>query len=138
MSPPFQYPAAVGFPGPETSCPVRVAPSFHISRLVLPFEFTAVEQAPKPLDTRVSLDLVPAKVIAAVVFPGAFNKEVCHNHFEEMKTKLKEKLFLGDEENIDYTIAQYHPPFTLPFFRRNEVWIRLEDTNPQIMKLLEN
>ena len=105
---------------------------------VLPFEFTAVEQAPTPTDKRVTLGLVPAKIVASVVFPGAFKKEVCHQHFVEMRKRLKEEALIGDDiGDTDYTIAQYHPPFTLPWFRRNEVWIKLKESNPLVNKLLE-
>ena len=39
-----------------------------------------------------------------------------------------------DEVN-KWTVAQYHSHSTLFFLRKNEVWIQLEGTNPQVAKL---
>lgn len=103
---------------------------------VLPFEFTQVSEAPTPKDNRVKLNLVPAKVIAACRFPGAFNKEVCHQNFEKMVAILDEGKYIDGKGDITYEIAQYHPPFTLPWFRRNEVWIQLQGSNPEVKNLL--
>jgi hypothetical protein len=34
-------------------------------------------------------------------------------------------------------VARYHPHFTLPAFRRNEVWIDLDVTYPTVAALLQ-
>jgi len=34
-------------------------------------------------------------------------------------------LNVGEDKELDWSFAQYNPPFCLPFLRRNEVWIAL-------------
>ena len=105
---------------------------------VLPFEFTTVNQAPTPKDKRVKLDLVPKKVIVAYTFSGSSpKKEVSQKHFDEMKRLLQDGKYIEGGEELSYEVAQYHPPFTLPFLRRNEVWVQLKESNPEVKKLLD-
>jgi hypothetical protein len=48
---------------------------------------------------------------------------------------------------VKWQVAQFHPPFTLPFLRRNEIWIDLKTMDehandkfpatPKLMQALE-
>ena len=31
---------------------------------------------------------------------------------------------------------QYHPPFTLGFMRKNEVWVQLDEGNPKVKEMV--
>lgn len=40
-------------------------------------------------------------------------------------------------DSLVWLVAQYHPPWTLPFMRRNEVWVELDPQIPAIAKLIQ-
>jgi hypothetical protein len=44
---------------------------------------------------------------------------------------------ITDIDKLEWNVAQYHPPFTLPFKRRNEIWIHI-DNNSISGKLKKN
>ncbi|MCW4009474.1 MAG: heme-binding protein [Candidatus Bathyarchaeota archaeon] len=89
---------------------------------VMPKEFT-LETTPEPLDERVKIAEVPARLVAALRFSGGWSGE----HFEkktqellnalvEAKIKLKGQVFT----------MLYNPPFIPGFLRRNEVAVEVE------------
>jgi hypothetical protein len=39
----------------------------------------------------------------------------------------RDNLIKTDDELVPYKFAGYNPPFTLPFFRRNEIWILIDE-----------
>ena len=56
-----------------------------------------------------------------------------------MITSLKKEKLVADNanmNNVKWEISQYHPPFTLPFMRRNEVWLILDHDNNDVVKEL--
>ena len=117
---------------------------------VLPFDIQTLEQAPTPLDKRVRLRLVPPRLIAVRTFSGWFNDAVGKEHYKTLHKGLVDSSLVPspspspsttaipkeEEEEQQYEISQYHPPFTLPFLRRNEVWVELQQSLPVVKKLL--
>ncbi len=49
----------------------------------------------------------------------------------DLLNKLKEDNVLTDDnknaDNVHYMVAQFHPPFTIPWLRRNEIWLELNE-----------
>ena len=47
----------------------------------------------------------------------------------DLLNKLKEDNVLNggnrDADSVHYMVAQFHPPFTIPWLRRNEIWLEL-------------
>ena len=105
---------------------------------LLPFEHQSVSDVPEPTDSRIQIEKVESSVIAAVQFSGSYDKTVCQKHFLDMQHFLKEKGLIEREGSVDkeMIVAQYHPPFTLPFMRRNEVWLTLGNDQAKIEALL--
>jgi hypothetical protein len=117
--------------------PVIQSQDEDIMSFVLPFE-VAFEDLPKPTDKRITLKQVPAKTIAAVSFSGAYSREACHERFKQLQENLRDlSLLQNEKDDAYYSVAQYHPPFTIPFFRKNEVWIQLDESNGEVKKLLQ-
>ena len=88
---------------------------------IMPKEYT-LNTLPKPNDKNIKIFSLPAEKYAVIVFSGlvrelSYNKQarLLHNFI-----KNKNLTTLGPLQ-----IARYNPPWTLPFFRRNELMIRI-------------
>ena len=95
-------------------------------QFILPTKYKSKEEAPVPLDENVWLvDLPPTK--GAVFQYTCFATESKNKQYaEELLEQLK--MDLGYEiSNPSIEYMAYNPPFTNPFVRRNEVWVKLTD-----------
>ena len=83
----------------------------------------SLKMAPLPLDLGVKLTELSDYTVAVVTFSGFLNKKTISTN----KTLLK--IWIA-ERDLKITgaakAAGYNPPFTLPFLRRNEVFIPIE------------
>ena len=92
-----------------------------IVSFIMPNEFT-LATLPKPNNKSIKILSLPIQKYAVIVFSGLvressyLEKEKLLNQFIE-----KEKLKTFGEIKI----ARYNPPWTLPFFRRNELMIKV-------------
>lgn len=83
-----------------------------------------MEDLPKPKDKRVSFETIPAKYNAAIRYSWYGKKsrnEIKANELQDWLAGLKEY-----ETVSSPMYAGYNPPWTLPFFRRNEIMIEVE------------
>jgi hypothetical protein len=95
---------------------------------VLPFNFHGKEELPSPTDKRVTLSEVEPEVIAAIKFSGWYSEDVGRSKLHELVEHLREDgISDATEDTVQWKVAQYHPPFTLPMLRRNEIWVSLPD-----------
>lgn len=86
-------------------------------RFIMPKSWT-LETLPAPTDERVKLLSVPAKRMIVIRFSGtADDGLVAAKTAELRKYAADHKLYVTAEP----LLAFYNPPWTLPFFRRNEV-----------------
>ena len=96
---------------------------------ILPKEFTTIDDVPKPTDNRVQIRQVPGQVVAISKFSGWYSPAKGLSHLKELYQLLVNNKVLDSDkslEDVSWCVAQYHPPFTLPFLRRNEVWIHID------------
>lgn len=77
---------------------------------------------PEPEDPRVLLRETPARRIAALAFRGRFTAENVRRHEDVL---LQAVLEAGLVARGSVMFAAYDSPATLPFLRRNEVWIQI-------------
>jgi hypothetical protein len=90
-------------------------------RFIMPSEWM-METLPQPTDPRVKLVPVPERRMLAIRFSGwATNASIAAKVGELRAFASKQKLNLRG----DPVLAFYNPPWTLPFFRRNEVMFEL-------------
>jgi hypothetical protein len=90
---------------------------------VMPSELN-LETTPLPLDSRVKIEEVPSRLVAALRFSGSWSEA----HFEEKTRELLQELAnakIKTKGNV-FTML-YNPPFTPSFLRRNEVAIEVEN-----------
>ena len=81
-----------------------------------------VETLPTPIDHRVELDEVPERRVAVLRFSGRRDATSLPEREQELMRLVREA---GLEVAGAPMYAGFDPPTTLPFLRRNEVWVEL-------------
>ena len=108
----------------EMTAPVAQTPSdgAWVVRFTMPSGFT-LATLPEPNDPRVHLREAPAARYAVVSFSGLAWPDDVAQQTQRLKTWIAQHRLrpLGPA-----TLAQYNPPWTLWFLRRNEVMIPIE------------
>jgi hypothetical protein len=94
-------------------------------RFFLPNEFDETT-APTPLDPRVRLIEVPEQMFAVSRFNGFAREETIATKNRELLQHLEGTRW---RPSGPATVYSYDPPWTLPFFRRNEVVIPVDPTD---------
>jgi hypothetical protein len=91
---------------------------------VMPTVYT-LETTPEPLDERVKIAEIPARLVAAQCFSGGWSEAHFEKETQELLRALSEAK-IKPKGNI-FTML-YNPPFIPGFLRRNEVAIEIEQT----------
>ncbi|HRD87328.1 MAG TPA: heme-binding protein [Accumulibacter sp.] len=91
-------------------------------RFFLPSSFTR-ETAPRPTDPRVQLVFLPPETYAVLTYAGSRGRDTVLEKERELRAALSAA---GIEAGPDVRAYFYDPPWTLPWFRTNEVAIRLD------------
>jgi hypothetical protein len=88
---------------------------------VMPAEYT-LATLPKPLDPRVQIKTLPAVKKAVIQFTGFYNSQKVTEKTIELEGWIRGNNLqaIGGPQ-----FARYDPPWTLPFFRRNEILINV-------------
>ena len=91
---------------------------------VMPSEFN-LETTPEPLDARVKIEELPARVVAVLRFSGSWSEK----HFEAKTKGLLDELAKAKIKTRGSVFTMlYNPPFIPGFLRRNEVAIEIEES----------
>ena len=119
-----------------------------LMQFILPFDYTSVDQVPVPNNKRITIKAVNGRTIAVTKFSGSYNRIYCMEKLNELHQQLREDKMLSDsdsdvtpqeldsEKELTWSVAQYHPPFTIPFLRRNEVWVELNRKQSSVLDSL--
>ena len=89
---------------------------------VMPQEFS-LDTLPKPNNSQVNIIEVPKEKYAVIVFSGLVRESSYAEKAELLSNYLEENSF---KQQGAIKIARYNPPWTLPFFRRNELMVRID------------
>ena len=92
-----------------------------IVSFIMPNEFT-LETLPQPNDIGIKISRLPKEKYAVIVFSGLV-RESSYQEKENLLTQFIKIKKLKTSGEIK--IARYNPPWTLPFFRRNELMIKV-------------
>ena len=89
---------------------------------VMPADYT-LETTPDPIDERVKIAEIPARLIATLCFSGGWSEA----HFEKETLELLKTLAETKIKTKGNVLTMlYNPPFIPGFLRRNEVAIEVE------------
>ena len=92
-----------------------------IVSFIMPKEYS-LSTLPKPNNKNIIISSVPAEKYAVIVFSGLVRK----SNYDEQVNLLENFIVKRKLKTIGpVQIARYNPPWTLPFFRRNELMIRI-------------
>jgi hypothetical protein len=87
-----------------------------------------MSEIPNPTNPMVHIEEIPPQVGAVHQFSGSISEATN----QEMAAELAQQLVADSVDRIseDYVLDHfqfwgYNPPFTIPMFRRNEVWVEL-------------
>lgn len=102
-------------------------------QFILPAEYDSMDKIPKPTSSRVSIKEIPGATGAVHTFGGSCNDKKAEETAKKLIHQLKEDgVDVNEKEAMDkYSLWQFHPPFTIPLFRRNEIWIELNEAQVQ-------
>ncbi|KAF3441653.1 hypothetical protein FNV43_RR15568 [Rhamnella rubrinervis] len=81
---------------------------------------------PSPKDPSVRIVEVPRKTVAVAAFSGFVTDEDVKQRETKLREALKNDRQFQVKDGASVEIAQYNPPFTLPFQRRNEIALEVE------------
>lgn len=81
-----------------------------------------LDQLPEPNDDSVTLHAVPARTVAVIAFSGWARDKVVQENSQALLATLASH---GIELRGQVSLAQYNPPWTLPWKRRNEVIVEI-------------
>ncbi len=117
---PVEPPAPVKL---EMTAPVTqaAAPGGFLVQFVMPKGYT-LATLPEPLDARVKLREVPGNRVAAIRFSGSWSQTL----YEEKLQALRNAVAAAGLATVGEPVSsRYNSPFSLPFLRRNEIWLNL-------------
>jgi hypothetical protein len=89
---------------------------------VMPKKYT-IESLPKPNNAKVALREVPAKRFAVLKFSGYASEKRAAKKTAQLMDALRRD---GVKTANEPVVAQYNPPWTPPFMRRNEIQAPLQ------------
>ncbi|CAI9766238.1 unnamed protein product [Fraxinus pennsylvanica] len=92
-------------------------------QFLLPSKYTRADDAPRPVDERVVIREEGERKYGVVRFSWVASDKVVAEKVENLKKWLARD---GYKVSGDFVLARYNPPWTLPPFRTNEVFIPIE------------
>lgn len=107
----------------EMTAPVSQVPSAggYLIQFTMPREFT-LDTLPEPIDPKVQLREIPAQRYAVLRYSGGWSQSLYEEKLALLKKSVEEAQIATTGEPI---FSRYNAPFSLPIFRRNEIWLAL-------------
>ena len=107
----------------EMTAPVTQAatPGGFLVQFVMPKGYT-LATLPEPLDPKVKLREVPGNRVAVIRFSGSWSQSTYEENLQTLRQALAAAGLATSGEPVS---SRYNSPFSLPFLRRNEVWLTL-------------
>lgn len=90
---------------------------------VMPAAYS-MKTLPRPVNKGVLLKEIPAKRYAVIRFSGIASNKRLEQETKDLERFIKDKQLISQGEPV---FAFFNPPWTLPFLRRNEVMIEIDN-----------
>mmetsp|Transcript_15378 Transcript_15378/g.23389 ORF Transcript_15378/g.23389 Transcript_15378/m.23389 type:complete len:242 (-) Transcript_15378:223-948(-) len=104
---------------------------------MLPEEYNDRSKIPKPTNPAVTIDEIPSEWGVVHRYNGNFNTKINRG----VATRFGEQLMADEipgmtqEHVLDhFQFWGYNPPFTIPYFKRNEIWVKLNEEQVSYLK----
>jgi hypothetical protein len=97
---------------------------------MLPEEYDTMDKIPKPTNPLVHIEEIPSNSGVVHVYNGRWGEAGNARIAKNLADQLIEDGVPGMTEEYvmqNWQFWGYNPPFTIPYFRRNEVWVQLKD-----------
>lgn len=104
-----------------------------IMQFMLPEEYDSINKVPKPTDSRVLVKKLPPAVGAVHTFSGSFNDTVSQKKATELARQLKDDGLVVINSS-KFQLWAYNGPMTIPFLKRNEIWIEITEKQASDLK----
>ena len=104
---------------------------------MLPEEYNDMSKIPKPTNPLVHIEEIPSEIGVVHRYNGKYTTENNRQVAKELGAQLMVDGVDGITEEYAMDHFQfwgYNPPFTIPAFRRNEVWLKLNDEQVSYLK----
>ena len=107
-------------------------------QFILPAEYDSMSKIPKPKNPGVTVKELAPEVGVVHRYSGTYNDSKNEKMALKLRAQLEEDGVSMSEEEVrnKYQFWGFNPPFTIPFMRRNEVFIAL--TKSQVDDLMKN
>lgn len=112
------------------TAPVVMTPNSNRQQWTMTFSMPSqytTETLPQPLDERVKIVTVPEKYIGVIEFAGFWSEKKNAAQAKSLQEWLSSQAEY--EMNSEPQFAGYNPPWTIPWFRRNEMMVELKKKN---------
>jgi hypothetical protein len=96
-------------------------PGSYVVQFTMPSKYT-LDTLPKPNDARVRLREVPDRVVAARTYKGGWSLKRYEEELAVLRAAMQRDGLVAVSEP---QWARYNSPFSLPFTRRNEIWLEI-------------
>lgn len=93
----------------------------YLVQFAMPREFT-MDTLPEPTNPKVKLREMPAQTYAVLQYSGGWSQSLYEEKLDLLRRLANEVNLKLEGEPI---FSRYNAPFSLPFLRRNEIWIKL-------------
>jgi hypothetical protein len=93
-------------------------------RFGMPSSYKNISDLPRPKDARIRFVELNKKYVV-IRFSGMMRQNNLNKHYEKLRAFVQEN---GLKTTLEPIFAFYNPPWTLPFFRRNEILLELVDS----------
>ncbi len=92
-----------------------------VVQFTMPKTFT-MATLPEPNDPKVKLREVPSQTLAVITYSGSWSQNLYEEKLAALRKALQDE---GMRTKGEAIFSRYNGPVSLPFLRRNEIWLEL-------------